>query len=668
MSVTAQKSSSLSTQDALVLCTIAFMGYVWKKLCDMERGHFSSLDYRKLLRKRRNRMPPLLNVDIYCWKKSSWSIYRKKEPTPLETAKSSSKDKKESKNRQVRFSEANEVMNFDGERRVTKRKGEIIRGILRNVATDRDAKVKDSIVSPLSSPKESEYDSMERYVTLLAKKIDRSIRLEMDAIRIEIQQIRKLLNSHSEKDLNWRNSGEPLKKWKMSDWERSNNNTSPSLSSKKDLFLQSQRPVTRIEKSNQAFEKEQGPSMKTVTYLSNHLGAVRKVILEPNELSWSKMERSSFRVITASEDCTLKLWNLEANYATHSTNLLSSADSYNNSSDHKTLNTPSVDQSFMTSLTCESIHTYRGHLAPILSAQIFPDMTLNGTNGLLVSGDAQGSLLFWDIPKAEEAAAYMSYHQLFPFQRYIVTNVHEGECIWDICKPLRDSPLMATAGADGTVKLWDYSSFRWDDESPIHRYTQMEPLGIIRFCHGDVNSERNHPIVFGVDTLSFTCGNLLVGSELGILCCIDLKERSISNRWYTNQLVYPSQERLGSIYAIETVNSVQVLLGGSAGNMILQDLRMEKPSQEIERAAGASAMITCVCSIVDNYWFACGGSQSMIRFWDIRKMDNCLQDLNIRKSIHPDKCCIWSLLNIPNWNCLLAATSLGYTFICSKDI
>ncbi|GJD09182.1 hypothetical protein Gasu2_34480 [Galdieria sulphuraria] len=623
MSVTAQKCSSLSTQDALVLCTIAFMGYVWKKLCDMESGHYSSLDYRKLLRARRNRLPPLLYIDFNCcWQKSSW---------------------KEPKNRQVRFSEANEIMNFDGEKRLTKRKGEVIRGILRNVGTNSDAKMKDGIVSSIASPKE----------------ID--IRLEMDTLRSEVQQIRRMLSNSSEKDLYWRNSGEPLKRWKTSDGDRLNINTSASLSTKKDLFLQSQRPVTRVEKSNLSFEKEHRSSIRTVTYLSNHLGAVRKVILEPTELSWSKMERTSFRIVTASEDCTLKLWNLEAKYTTNSSN--TSEPYHSNNSDRKT-------SALMTSLSCESIHTYRGHLAPILSAQIFPDMTLNGRNGLLVSGDAQGSLLFWDIPNAEETAAYMSYHQLFPFQRYIVTNVHEKECIWDICKPLRDSPLMATAGADGTVKLWDYSSFRWDDESPIHRYGQMEPLGIIRFHQLELSSKQNSPTVFGVDTLSYTqSGNLLVGSELGMLCCIDLKERSISNRWYTNPLVYPSQERLGSIYTIETVNSVQVLLGGSAGNIVLQDLRMEKPSQEIEKGAGALAMITCIRSFVNNYCIACGGNQGMIRFWDIRKMDTCLEDLNVsQKSTHQDKCCIWSLLNIPNWNCLLAATSLGYTFICSKDI
>lgn len=665
MSIT-EKSTNIrwSTQkDTLIVCTLVFMGYMWKKWCDLDQHQlFGYCSVRKRCR-RRKRAPLLYDNFQCCWLQS---VARKRQVTnPMETSKPS---KQQGKTRQVRFAEANEIMEFDGEKRLTKRKGEAIRGILRkHLSTDGvdDPNAKDNkssktgLVSPRASGKESEYDStMERYITLLAKKMDRSIRSEMDALYSEVQQIRRMLSNMYEKD--WlKNSGDAMKKFKVQNWDRSSNSTSPSLSgSKKDLFLQSPRPTTRMEKTNNG--------MRIVTCLSSHLGGVRKVLLEPSELylsssSWSSLERTHFRIITASEDCTLKLWNLEAKkYAAR--NISSSG--MDNSSSSSNSNLQSNDQLCLT--TCESIHTYRGHLAPILSAQVFPDKTRTG-DGLLVSGDAQGSLLFWDIPSVEETTAYMSHHQLSPFQRYVVTNVHEKECIWDICKPLDDSPMMATAGADGTVKLWDYSSFRWDDDSsssPVShkKYTQMEPLGVVRFPE----ESTNYPTVFGVVENS----HLLVGSVWGILYGIDLKERRISNQWYSHATMSSGSHRWKSIYAVESWNAFQVLVGTSSGNVVFQDLRMEKPSQEIENGAGAFAVVTCIRSFVDNYWFACGGNQSMIRFWDIRKMDTCLEDLmtTVSTTRQDDKVCIWSLLRIPSWNCLLAATSSGCTFLCSKDI
>eukprot|EP00871_Galdieria_phlegrea_P003429 jgi/Galph1/4087/GphlegSOOS_G2750.1 len=672
MSVTEHKYMYISTQESVFVTAMVFMGYIWNTwyLQERKKGKLRE-KAREQWRKRRKSPPLLLDNWTGCLFASRVSISSKDQRlSERGIAAESGTDSKRVRNRkkpsQVRFSDSFEIMSFDGEKRITKRQGEVIRGILRDSKITQSRDVEKSVSHSCSAYEgydrsNEKNDSMERYITLLSQKVDKNIRFELDGLRTELQQIRKVISSLLEKEVN-RSPLEGNRKQKLVEGDKYN----PSMPSvKRDLFLSaSSMSVTSIDKMS--IVNEEVP-IRSVSCLSNHLGAIRKIALAPTTCCYSTLDKNCIGFVTASEDCTLKLWKLETSLATDSSSSLEN-DIWSSSSNVVHPSKLGKDAK----VKGETLHTYRGHLAPVLSVQIFPDIISNGRNGLLVSGDAQGTLIFWDLPSDGETHTYMSHHNLFPFQRHIVTAIHNKECIWDICKPLSDAPLMATAGGDGMIKLWDYSSFRWNDEcnSPMHKYANMEPLGVIPLTTQEGNvlghALQNNPTTFAVSSHEALKGSLLVGSVMDTLYSIDLKERKIVNQWSLDNTHHVSSHQQEAIYAIEIVpESTMTLLGTSIGNIFFQDMRMEEPIQAIGNGAGTEASVTCIQSSTNNKcWLACGGSKGLIRFWDIRRTDSCLGEMNLcRKAM--ESCCIWSLLTVHTLDCLIVGTSQGYSFICS---
>jgi len=138
--------------------------------------------------------------------------------------------------------------------------------------------------------------------------------------------------------------------------------------------------------------------------LRSHFDGVRSLGFHPSEPV----------LITASEDQTLKMWNLQ-----------------------KTITTKKS-----TNLDVEPVYTFRGHTGPVLC------LTVSGTGDFCFSGGVDGTVRCWNIPPPT----------IDPYDTYdasVMFNVLEGhkDAVWSLRYSSTRGQLLSCS-ADGTVKLW----------------------------------------------------------------------------------------------------------------------------------------------------------------------------------------------------------------------
>lgn len=138
--------------------------------------------------------------------------------------------------------------------------------------------------------------------------------------------------------------------------------------------------------------------------LRSHFDGVRALVFHPQETV----------LVTASEDHTLKLWNL-----------------------HKTAPTKKT-----TGLDVEPLYTFRAHTSPVLCLA----MSSNGEQ--CFSGGLDGTIICWNIPSPN----------IDPYDSYDETVLHSTltghtDAVWGLAVNPEKGHL-ASCSADGTVKLW----------------------------------------------------------------------------------------------------------------------------------------------------------------------------------------------------------------------
>jgi len=142
--------------------------------------------------------------------------------------------------------------------------------------------------------------------------------------------------------------------------------------------------------------------------LRSHFDGVRSLAFHPSEPV----------LITASEDQTLKMWNLQ-----------------------KTITTKKS-----TNLDVEPVYTFRGHTGPVLC------LTVSGVGDFCFSGGVDGTVRCWNIPPPT----------IDPYDTYdasVMFNVLEGhkDAVWSLKYNSCRQQLISCSG-DGTVKLWSPNS------------------------------------------------------------------------------------------------------------------------------------------------------------------------------------------------------------------
>lgn len=141
-------------------------------------------------------------------------------------------------------------------------------------------------------------------------------------------------------------------------------------------------------------------------------------------------------LVTCSEDETIKLWNLSKTQVTA----------------NKGKSTTAINAATGTTFDLEPVYTFRGHHSRVLT------LVLHGN--IIYSGSQCGELFSWSIP---DNTANIDPYDPFDVTFSPITFPGHSSAIWSlVClEPLptykSTSPLLVSASADNTIKVWDTS-------------------------------------------------------------------------------------------------------------------------------------------------------------------------------------------------------------------
>jgi striatin 1/3/4 len=174
--------------------------------------------------------------------------------------------------------------------------------------------------------------------------------------------------------------------------------------------------------------------------LRSHFDGVRSLGFHPSEPV----------LITASEDQTLKMWNLQ-----------------------KTITTKKS-----TNLDVEPVYTFRGHTGPVLC------LCVSGAGDFCFSGGVDAVVRCWNIPPPT----------IDPYDTYdasVMFNVLEGhkDAVWKLSYSSTRQQLLSCS-ADGTVKLWSPSNTK----TPLVATLGEEEEGVPTCCDW-VSGEAGHLVI-----------------------------------------------------------------------------------------------------------------------------------------------------------------------------
>jgi len=201
--------------------------------------------------------------------------------------------------------------------------------------------------------------------------------------------------------------------------------------------------------------KESFSKMWNAKYtLRSHFDGVRALAFHPIEPV----------LVTASEDHTLKLWNL--------------------------LRTTAAKKS--TFLDVEPIYTFRGHVGPVLA------VSMNPTGEQCYSGGVDGTVRVWNLPNSN----------IDPYDAYdpdvlAQTMSEHTDAVWGLAFHTQKTRLLSCS-TDGTVKLWSPGS-----KSPLLQSYAADPaMGLpssVDFVHEDASQmvvayTTGHAAVFDLET------------------------------------------------------------------------------------------------------------------------------------------------------------------------
>ncbi|EFA01950.2 Striatin-3-like Protein [Tribolium castaneum] len=155
-----------------------------------------------------------------------------------------------------------------------------------------------------------------------------------------------------------------------------------------------------IASSKEAFRK----TWNAKYTLRSHFDGVRALAFHPNESV----------LITASEDHTLKLWNLQK----------------------------TVPAKKSASLDVEPLYTFRNHTGPVLC------LAISGTGEFCYSGGLDGVINCWNVPNSN-----IDPYDLFEPDVLNTTLQGHTDAVWGL-SVLNSRQHLLSCAADGTVKLW----------------------------------------------------------------------------------------------------------------------------------------------------------------------------------------------------------------------
>ncbi|CAB4406266.1 unnamed protein product [Rhizophagus irregularis] len=302
--------------------------------------------------------------------------------------------------------------------------------------------------------------------------------------------------------------------------------------------------------------------------LRSHLDTVRS-------LSWHQTE---LMFLSGSEDGTVKLWDLKGPLS------------------HKPTSIPDI----------EPCITYRGHTAAVNS------VVMASEQKRCYSASMDATIRVWNLPSSKRD----TYGPVDPSLN-LTTYIGHTDAIWDLrLFPMRNqnTQLLASASADGKVKIWDTEA----GGSPLK--CSWGYYGINN--EGSVNGEDRPPIPTSIDFVHSDLKKIAVSYQNSIIKLFDIEsEQSVltfeSDSTYDNTpatqinriIVHPTMSLIFSAHEDKYIRFFDINSGKCTFSMLAHLDSIT--SLDID----PSGMI-----------LLSGGHDSSIRLWDIVSTRQCIQE------------------------------------------
>jgi len=357
--------------------------------------------------------------------------------------------------------------------------------------------------------------------------------------------------------------------------------------------------------------------------LLSHFSGVRALQFLPAQLY--PQQSNVFAFLSASEDWTVKLWNL------------------------KKIGKKSIEQ--------QPIHTYMGHEGPVFTV---------ATDGRYVySAGMDRDIRIWDMAPLDKSP--LTLHGIaVPYEKAILSQAHSGP-IWSIALDNNNnnsstgsgggsnsiassvgggtsasaftSPhtQLLSAAADSTIKLWDVSGGGGLKESPLlGTYLPDTAASCVKFLETDVSK--------------FLCSTVD-----GQMILFDLESRKPV--WISNNSIAQKDSNNNingmNAYSFVAHPTLNIALSGHEDQRIrMWDLSGGKM---VHQWIGHQDAVSCISLDPGGLSFASGSHDGSIRVWDLAgKNYACLQDLT---AVHRSKLdeAVLSLAYHPDANAFLVS-------------
>ncbi|RHZ49156.1 hypothetical protein Glove_529g47 [Diversispora epigaea] len=302
--------------------------------------------------------------------------------------------------------------------------------------------------------------------------------------------------------------------------------------------------------------------------LRSHLDAVRS-------LSW---HRSELLLASGSEDGTVKLWDLKG------------------SSSNKLNVVPDI----------EPLMTYRGHSAAVNS------VVLGTEQHRCYSASADSTVRVWNLPSSKRE----TYGPVDPSLN-LTTYIGHTDAIWDLrLFPIRfqNTQLLASASADGAVKIWDTE-------------TEGSPLKSTLYYYGSnsreiVNGRPPAPIPTSVDFVHSDLKKIAVSFQNSIIKLFDIETGQDVSTFESNE-TYDNSPATQINYI--TIHPTMSLLFSAHEDKYIRFFDVNSGKCNFSMLAHLDS-VTSLDVDPSGMTLISGGHDNSIRLWDIASTRQCIQE------------------------------------------
>ncbi|ORY99284.1 WD40-repeat-containing domain protein [Syncephalastrum racemosum] len=325
------------------------------------------------------------------------------------------------------------------------------------------------------------------------------------------------------------------------------------------------------ETEDESLLRSKRPGTYMTDFRCRHLDSVRSVGFHPTDLI----------VASGSDDGTVKVWDLSSSIGR----------------DGNSVRKPGMEE------TMPQI-TYRGHTHPVSS------VVVSGDQKRVYSASLDSTIRVWRLP----SAGHTLYSPVDPSLK-IATYVGHSDAVWDI--ELSPEGLLASASADGTVKIWNTessgdllkSSWGYDGVTPENEDRRYVAPTCLQFCPTDTSK-----VAVGYANATIRIYDVATGKLLTTLAGSD------------DQYDGTVRTQINTLVAHPTM---PLIVSGHEDKQIkFFDLRSGSCTQSMSAHMDAVAALDIDPS---GSTLVSGGHDGSIRLWDMNQAKTCIQEFSAHR-------------------------------------